>query len=268
MTSMKLIVIGGGKMGEALINGLIANRWCAAVDVLIIEPVATRREALTTLIPGANIQAALAGGQHGEVAIIAVKPNDVPAACAALATTQIGLVISIAAGVRIATIQKHLPEGMPVIRSMPNTPALVGQGASALAPSADATAEHVAIATEILAAVGTVVTVKESQLDAVTGLSGSGPAYIFLVAEALIDAGVAVGLTRDVATTLAHQTIAGAGAMLASSGKTAPELRAEVTSPGGTTAAGLRALEDAATRAAFMSAVSSATARSIELGNA
>ena len=265
---MKLIVIGGGKMGEALVNGLITNGWCAGPDVLIIEPVATRREGLKTLIPGAHIEAAITPGESGAVAIIAVKPNDVPAACAALVTTQIGLVISIAAGVKIATIQKHLPAGTPVIRSMPNTPALVGQGVSALAPSADSTPEHVAIATEILAAVGTVVIVKEAQLDAVTGLSGSGPAYIFLVAEALIDAGVAVGLTRDVATTLAHHTIAGAGAMLVSSGKTAPELRAEVTSPGGTTAAGLRALEVAATRAAFMSAVSSATERSIELGNA
>lgn len=265
---MKLVVIGGGNMGAALISGLISNAWCKAGDVLIVEALAARRLTLVRLFPGTHIADSIPHGEHTDVAVIAVKPQDVPGACAALAATGAGMALSIAAGVRIATLQKHLGAGIPVVRSMPNTPALVGHGASAMAGSSDCTTDHLDTAAEILGSVGTVVRVKESQLDAVTGLSGSGPAYIFLVAEALIEAGVAEGLTRDVATTLAHHTIAGAGAMLVSSQKTAPELRSEVTSPGGTTAAGLRALEDAATRAAFMNAVSAATARSVELGSA
>ena len=155
---------------------------------------------------------------------------------------------------------------MPVVRAMPNTPALVGAGVAAIAPGRASGPAELDWAESILGSVGRVVRVSEAQLDAVTGLSGSGPAYVFLVTEALVEAGVLVGLARPVAEVLATQTVAGAGRLLVESGRSAADLRADVTSPGGTTAAGLRALEDRAVRAAFLDAVAAATARSAELG--
>ena len=153
-----------------------------------------------------------------------------------------------------------------VVRAMPNTPALVGAGASAIAGGSRAVEADLDWAESILGSVGRVVRVTEAQLDAVTGLSGSGPAYVFLVAEALVEAGVLVGLARPVAEALVTQTLLGSARLLAESGRPAAELRADVTSPGGTTAAGLRALEDRAVRAALADAVVAATARSAELG--
>ncbi len=177
-----------------------------------------------------------------------------------------GRVLSIAAGVRLADLEAALPDGTPVVRAMPNTPALVGAGAAAIAGGTAAGDDDLAWAESILSAVGTVVRVAEPLLDAVTGLSGSGPAYVFLVAEALIEAGVLVGLPRPVAAELAVQTLLGSARLLAE-GDDGPEaLRAAVTSPGGTTAAGLRALEQAGVRAAFLDAVVAATERSRELG--
>jgi pyrroline-5-carboxylate reductase len=175
-------------------------------------------------------------------------------------------VLSIAAGVTAAALEAELAPGTAVVRAMPNTPALVGQGAAAVAPGHAATDHDLAWAESLLGAVGTVVRVKEALLDAVTGLSGSGPAYIFLVAEALIEAGVLAGLPRDVSSQLAIQTILGAATLLAEGGDSPEALRAAVTSPGGTTAAGLRTLEQHGVRAAFLEAVSGATERSRQLG--
>jgi pyrroline-5-carboxylate reductase len=188
-----------------------------------------------------------------------------PAAASALAAASVQRVVSIAAGVRLAALEAALGR-VPVVRAMPNTPALVGSGVTAIAPGSLAGEEDLAWAEEVLGAVGRVVRVGEPLLDAVTGLSGSGPAYVFLVAEALIDAGVLVGLPRDLSTTLAVQTLLGAARLLAETGDTPEALRAAVTSPGGTTAAGLRALEAAGVRAAFLDAVTAATERSKELG--
>jgi pyrroline-5-carboxylate reductase len=196
-------------------------------------------------------------------AVVAVKPADVAAACAAL---DVGRVLSIAAGVTIAAIEGAIA-GIPVVRAMPNTPALVGAGAAAIAGGTLARDDDLAWAEGILGAVGEVVRVPEKLLDAVTGLSGSGPAYVFLVAEALIDAGVHAGLPRDVSTTLAVQTLLGSARLLAESGDTAEALRAAVTSPGGTTAAGLRELERHGVRSAILEAVAAATNRSRELGS-
>lgn len=173
--------------------------------------------------------------------------------------------MSIAAGVRIAAMEAELPLEVAVVRAMPNTPALVGAGAAAIAGGTNAAETDLVWAEGILGAVGTVVRVTEEQLDAVTGLSGSGPAYVFLVAEALIDAGVRQGLARPVATELTVQTLRGAAELLAT-GQSAAELRAAVTSPGGTTAAGLHVLESAAVRAAFADAVAAAADRSRQLG--
>jgi pyrroline-5-carboxylate reductase len=177
-------------------------------------------------------------------------------------------VLSIAAGVTIARLEAALGPDVPVVRAMPNTPALVGAGAAAIAPGTTADDDDLAWAESILSAVGIVVRVPEKLLDAVTGLSGSGPAYVFLVAEALIDAGVLAGLPRDVSAALAGQTLLGAARLLTETDDGPEALRAAVTSPGGTTAAGIRALEGACVRAAFMDAVVAATERSRELGRA
>jgi pyrroline-5-carboxylate reductase len=257
---MELVIVGGGKMGEALLGGLLAARWAEPGELAVVEPVAARREELTARFPGVTVSS---DAMPAAGALVAVKPGDVPAACRGL---EVGRVLSIAAGVPIATIEGALADGIPVVRAMPNTPALVGAGAAAIAGGSSAQERDLAWAEGILGAVGEVVRVPEKLLDAVTGLSGSGPAYVFLVAEALIDAGVLVGLPRDVSTTLAVQTLLGSARLLAESGDTPEALRAAVTSPGGTTAAGLRVLESAGVRSAILEAVAAAAERSRQLG--
>jgi pyrroline-5-carboxylate reductase len=252
-------------MGEALVAGLLAAGWGEAADIAVVEKVDARRHELSSRFPGLVV---VGEPQDADGAVVAVKPDDVEAACRAIAATGTPVALSIAAGVPLASLQAWLGDGVRVVRAMPNTPALVGAGASALAGGSTATDEDLAWAEGLLSAVGTVVRVPERLLDAVTGLSGSGPAYVFLVAEALVDAGVLVGLPRDVATTLALQTLLGSARLL-TEGTDGPEaLRAAVTSPGGTTAAGLAALEDRAVRAAFLAAVRAATERSRALGQA
>jgi pyrroline-5-carboxylate reductase len=256
-----LQVIGGGRMGEALVGGLLKAGGMRLDGLRVVEPDAPRREALRAAFPGVDVVEEPGAAEDN---LIAVKPADVPAACRALAPPI--RVLSIAAGVTIAALETDLPPGSRVIRAMPNTPALIGMGAAAIAAGTHATDEDLAWAEELLGAVGSVVRVKEPLLDAVTGLSGSGPAYVFLVAEALIDAGVLAGLPRDVSQTLSVQTLLGAATLLAE-GPDGPEaLRAAVTSPGGTTAAGLRVLEQRGLRAAFLDAVAAATERSRDLG--
>ena len=262
-----LAVLGGGRMGTALIAGLIAAGF-EPDRLAVAEADADRRRALEDELVGVRVgpSASWVVGD-ADVVVVAVKPADVASvlegAVSVLAPD--ALVVSIAAGVSIAELEAAVP-GRPVVRAMPNTPALVGQGAAALAAGSLTTDTHIETATRLLAAVGTVVVVPEKLLDAVTGLSGSGPAYVFLLAEAMIEAGVLNGLPRDIASTLVHATIRGAGVMLTDSGDTAEQLRAAVTSPGGTTAAGLRALESNSVRAAVLDAVSAATERSRELG--
>jgi pyrroline-5-carboxylate reductase len=260
---MKLELVGGGRMGEALLAGLLAAGWAEATDLAVVEKLGDRRAELEKLFPGVLVTDTPVAS---EGAIIAVKPADVVAAGHALAAVGVRRVLSIAAGVPIATLEAAVGEGVPVVRAMPNTPALVGAGAAAISPGTAATDDDLAWAGSILGAVGTVVRVPENLLDAVTGLSGSGPAYVFLVAEALIDAGVLVGLPRPTAVELATQTLLGAARLLVETGDSPEALRAAVTSPGGTTAAGLRALESAGVRAAFLDAVAAATERSRELG--
>lgn len=266
---VNLVVVGGGNMGEALVAGL--RRAGARDDIHVVEKLEARRSALVAAHAGLAVVDDLDGvpGPIDE-AIVAVKPGDVPAVCQALGGRGVGRVLSIAAGVTLATMEAELEAGgggqVAVVRAMPNTPALVGQGAAAIAAGRHAGDDDLAWAESVLGAVGRVVRVAEPALDAVTGLSGSGPAYVFMVAEALIDAGVLVGLPRDTAEALALQTLLGAAHMLVESGRTAPELRAMVTSPGGTTAAGLLELERHGLRAAMLAAVQAATDRSRALG--
>jgi pyrroline-5-carboxylate reductase len=250
-------------MGEALLTGLRASEWAEPENLAVVEKLSERRDVLESQFPGVVIGADFVAAAG---AVIAVKPNDVEAACSAVAEAGCERVLSIAAGVTLGRLQDALGGDIRVVRAMPNTPALVGAGAAAIAGGATATDDDLAWAESILAAVGTVVRLPEHLLDAVTGLSGSGPAYVFLVAEALIEAGVLVGLPRDVSAALATQTLLGASRLLTETGDTPEALRAMVTSPGGTTAAGLRVLESAGVRAAFLDAVSAATDRSKELG--
>jgi pyrroline-5-carboxylate reductase len=250
-------------MGEALLAGLLRAKWCTPSEVAVSEPVAERRAELEALYPGVHLAD---GPVAADGAIIAVKPAYVVDAAAALGEVGCGRVLSIAAGVPTATIEAALPADTPVVRAMPNTPALVGAGAAAIAAGTNAGDDDLAWAESILTAVGVVVRLPEEQLDAVTGLSGSGPAYVFLVAEAMIAAGDAVGLPHDAAVDLAIQTIMGAGRMLAESGQTPEELRAAVSSPNGTTVAGLGVLDELGVRDAFVKAIARATERSRELG--
>ena len=271
----ELMVVGGGKMGEALVGGLLARGWAPPEAVAVVEQAEGRRQDLTApggladryrglrVVPAVEDVAGPVAG-----AVLAVKPGDVETACRALADRRVPMVLSIAAGVGLAALEGWLPQGCAVVRAMPNTAALVGEGAAAVAGGTAAGAEAMAWAEGVLSSVGVVVTVAEPALDAVTGLSGSGPAYVFLMAEALIDAGVLAGLPRPVAHRLAVQTLLGAARLLSESGNEPVALRAAVTSPGGTTAAGLHVLEAAGVRAAVADAVLAAAERSRELGRA
>ena len=250
-------------MGEALLAGLLAAEWCGVADIAVVEPIAARRRQLTKAHSGVAISAAT---RAADGALIAVKPGDVEAACRAVGDAGVARVLSIAAGVPTTALERWLPSGTPVVRAMPNTPALIGAGAAAIAAGSAADDDDLVWAESVLSAVGVVERVPEALLDAVTGLSGSGPAYIFLVAEALIEAGVLTGLPRPTSVALVTQTLLGSARLLAETGDGPEALRAAVTSPGGTTAAGLRALEDRAVRAAFLAAVVAATERSRQLG--
>ena len=260
-------MLGGGRMGAALLGGLLDSGWDGD-DLCVAEADPDRRHVLEAELPKVRVVPSAAWAvADADVAVVAVKPGDIPAVLAS-ALTALGadtLVLSIAAGATIAMIEQQVP-GRPVVRAMPNTPALVRRGASAIAGGTTATEAHLEIAERLLGSVGIVVRVGEHLLDAVTGLSGSGPAYVFLVAEALMEAGVLAGLGRDVAEKLVVQTLVGSAALLAEGDETAERLRAAVTSPGGTTAAGLRELEARGVRAAFLDAVAAATRRSAELG--
>jgi pyrroline-5-carboxylate reductase len=256
-------------MGEALLAGLLDAGWePEGISVAEVDP--DRRRILEERFPQVRVvpSPAWAVADAGLV-VVAVKPTDVIAALEQCATTlpEHALVLSIAAGVTLDTLETAAPD-RPVVRAMPNTAALVRQGAAAIAPGKHATDADLDMAERVLGAVGVVVRVPESLLDAVTGLSGSGPAYVFLVAEALVEAGVLVGLPRDTAATLVHQTLVGAATLLADGTEGPEALRAAVTSPGGTTAAGLQRLESHSVRAAFLEAVAAATERSRELGRA
>jgi pyrroline-5-carboxylate reductase len=260
---IRLQVVGGGRMGEALLGGLIRASWAEPTDLCVVEPVEARRKELAAAFGDVAV---VGSPVASEGAIVAVKPADVDEACKELSLAGVERVLSIAAGVTTAALEAALGGGIPVVRAMPNTPAVVGAAASAIAAGTSASDDDLAWASSILEAVGVVVRVDEKQLDAVTGLSGSGPAYVFLVAETLIEAGVLLGLSREVAEVLAVQTILGSAQLMRDSDDHAAALRAAVTSPGGTTAAGLQQLEIGGVRAAFLTAVTAATERSRELG--
>ncbi len=260
--TFELAVVGGGNMGAALLGGLLASGWASPGQLCVVEVLPERRTQLQVEFPGVAVLDRIA---PAVAVVIAVKPPDAPAAVAAAVAAGAQRILSIAAGVSIGTLQEAAGNEAVVIRAMPNTPALVGAGAAAISGGPTATDVDLEWAEGVLGAVGTVVRVPEYQLDAVTGLAGSGPAYVFLVAEALIDAGVLAGLARPIAEALVIQLLVGSAKLLAGRGDPA-RLRANVTSPGGTTAAGLRVLEQLGVRSAFLEAVMAATERSRALG--
>lgn len=257
-----IAIIGGGNMGTALAQGLVAAGVVPSNDLVIVEVDADRRSKLASLLPGVVVVDTV---QTCGAAVIAVKPPDAPRAAAAAVAAGATRIVSIAAGVTVAALETACGPGVAVIRSMPNTPSLVGEGVTAISGGTSTAEADLVWAERVLGAVGLVVRVPESQLDAITGVTGSGPAYLFLVAEALIDAAASVGLDRAQADTLVRQLFVGSAALLAR-GDDPAQLRASVTSPGGTTAAGIAALESASVREAFRAAVEAAVARSRELG--
>ena len=263
LSVVRLQVIGGGKMGEALLVGLVANGWAEPDELHVVEPDPARQEAIAAAVSGVSVSSSPVFRTD---AVIAVKPDVVATVLPALAAVGTPRVLSIAAGVRADAIEARLRAGTPVVRAMPNTPALIGRGAAAIAAGSVAATGDLEWARGILEAVGTVAVVSEEDLDAVTGLSGSGPAYLFQLAEAMRDAGTAQGLDRDTADALTRQTLLGAATLLSESGEDPGRLRENVTSPGGTTAAGLAVLDEADFMTLIDRVVDAATRRSRELG--
>ncbi|WP_400208682.1 pyrroline-5-carboxylate reductase [Candidatus Methanomassiliicoccus intestinalis] len=266
--SKKFGFIGAGNMAEALMKGLIEGQLTTKDELIASEVFAPRREYIKSKLAVDVTEDNKEVAKEAKVIILAVKPNVVATVLEELKPqlTAEHLIISIAAGVKIASIEAHLNEGVRVVRVMPNQPCLVSASASAFALGKYAKEEDKALVQKILEAVGIAYAMDEKQLDAVTGLSGSGPAYIYLVIEALSDGGVMAGLPRDVATALASQTVLGAAKTILETKMHPGQAKDMVTSPAGTTIEGMRILENSAVRGAFIDAVLAATERSKELG--
>ena len=269
---LKISIIGAGNMGKALIKGINQTLIEEGVISSPKDIIATRRseEELYKLEKEFSIETTTDNKKavtKGDVIILAVKPKVIFDVLDEIspAIDSSKLLISIAAGVTIQAIQSRLNEGAHIIRAMPNTPLQIREGAIAISGGENASEEDVSLAREIFTAMGKVVTVEEELMDAVTGLSGSGPAYIFLIIEALSDAGVKMGLPRETSLNLAVQTVLGAAKMVLETGKHPAELKDMVTSPGGTTIAGLHVLEECAVRSALIKAVEEAARRSSQL---
>lgn len=261
--------LGAGKMAAALAKGFIRAEIVLPKELMASDPLDATRKNFAAELGSKTTVSNVEVAEFANVLILATKPDQVSAALSEIrgAFTEKHLLISIAAGVTLGKLESVLPAGARIIRVMPNTPALVGAGASAFALGKSATTADGEIAKKLLSAVGVAFPVKESLLDAVTGLSGSGPAYVYQFIEALSDGGVAAGLPRDAATKLAAQTVLGAAKMVLETGQHPGALKDQVTSPGGTTIEGLHELEKGKLRATVMNAVRAATDKSKKLGN-
>lgn len=260
-----IAVIGAGVMGETIVAGMLRSGVRAA-DLMMSERRPERAEELRERY-GIDVVDNVEAAKRADTILLVVKPQDMPDVLDEIAphTSPGTLVISLAAGITTATMEQRLAEGVPVIRVMPNTPALVDEGMAAMSRGSHCSDEDLRHAESLLEATGKVMLVPEKQQDAVTAISGSGPAYIFFVVESMIEAGVHLGLPRSTATELVVQTLVGSARLLSESGEHPTKLRERVTSPGGTTAAALRELEDHKVRAAFLSALEAARNRSRDL---
>ena len=263
----KLAVLGCGKMGEALVAGLLASGWRQPEDIVVTARSSERLEELsqkhgvnTELDNGAAVKDA-------EVIVLAVKPQDIDPLLASVSAhiQPEQTVLSVVAAISTAAIESHLADSVPVVRAMPNTPSIVHEGMAGIAPGKHADDTHLKQANDVLSHVGRVVQVQESYLDAVTAISGSGPAYFALLAEAMIEAGILLGLSREISTDLVIQTMLGSAKLLRDEKMHPVELREMVTSPGGTTIRAIRVLEQSGVRAAFLNAIQAAMERSKEL---
>jgi pyrroline-5-carboxylate reductase len=263
----KVAIIGGGKMGSIIAQGLITRKIVPAKDIVVTDIDAARLKFLNSSLKLKVSRDNEKAVQCADVIILAVKPQNMAATLNEISSSvnKSKVVISIAAGITTNFIEKSLIKGVRVVRVMPNTPALVGEGAAAVAAGRWAKANDVNLARAIFNAVGISVEIKERLMDAVTGLSGSGPAYFFLIIEAMIEAGLKTGLSRDLAKQLATQTMLGAARLCLQSDKEPAQLREMVTSPNGTTFAGLKVMEEKNIRAIIIAAIQAATKRSKEL---
>ena len=263
----RVAFLGGGKMGEALVAGLIRSGGRNPDEIMVT---ARREERVRELAERNGVAATLSNPeavQWAETVVLTVKPQDIEALLGQVAehVTPEHLVVSFAAGVRTSFVEKHLDSSVPVVRVMSNVAVLVDEAMSVVSPGSQAEDKHLAVAEELLGYVGKVIRLREVHLDAITATSGSGAAYFFLLAEAMIEACILLGLSRDVATEVIIQTMLGSAKMLRDTGKHPVELREMVTSPGGTTIAAIRHLEEAGVRAAFLNAIDAACHRSAEL---
>jgi pyrroline-5-carboxylate reductase len=263
----RVAFLGGGRMGEALIAGLIRSNGRAAEEIMVT---CRREERARELTERHGVTATLANPdavRWARTVVLTVKPQDMEALLGQIGEpiTDSHLLISFAAGIRTSFIESQVPQGMPVVRVMSNVAVLVDEAMSAISPGSTAEDKHLAVAEELLSCVGRVIRLPEKHQDAVTATSGSGPAYFFLLAEAMIEACILLGLSRDVASELIIQTMLGSARMLRDTGRHPVELREMVTSPGGTTIMAIRHLEQAGVRAAFLNAIDAAWKRSSEL---
>ena len=263
-----LAILGAGVMGETVLSGLLRAGWNS--DRIIATDRRTERQVELEAKYGITMMTNAEAAAKADTVILVVKPQDMRDLLTEIApvVSSSTLIVSLAAGVDTASIEERLPTGTPVVRVMPNTPAQVDEGMAAISPGAHSDEEHLARVSELMSATGRVVTVPERYQDAVTAISGSGPAYLFFVVEAMIEAGVHLGLPRDTATELVVQTMLGSAKLLRETGEHPTVLRERVTSPGGTTAAAIRQLEDHKVRAAFITAMESARDRSRDLAKA
>ena len=265
----RIAILGCGKIGEALVAGLLSSKWRKPAEV---AATARRKERVAELHDRYKIDATLANAdavKGAGLVVLAVKPQDIEGLLAEIgpALTDKQTVLSVAAAIPTATIEAQLADGVPVVRAMPNTPATVHEGIAGICAGAHATDEHLALAEECLSHLGAVVRLPERYMDAVTAVSGSGPAYFALLAEAMIEAGILLGLSREVSTQLVVQTMLGTGILLRDEKMHPVELREAVTSPGGTTIRAIHELEQAGVRAAFLNAIQAAMVRSQELAS-
>ena len=263
----RIAILGGGKIGESLLSGLLSAGWRKPEEIVVTG---RRQERIDELAERYGVQTTLSNSEAVSGAafiVIAVKPQDFDVLLGEVGglVSSDQTVLSVAAAMPTAQIEKHLSDGVPVLRAMPNTPATVHEGMAGLCAGAHASEEHLAMAEEVLTHVGRVARVPEPYMDAVTAVSGSGPAYFALLAEAMIEAGILLGLSREISTQLVVQTMFGTAKLLRDENMHPVELREMVTSPGGTTIRAIRELERAGVRAAFLNAIQAAMERSQEL---
>src|SRR3954447_12271668 len=263
----RIAILGAGKIGESLLAGLLSSGWREPAEIVVTG---RRQERVDELRERYGVHATLSNTEAVEgagIVVLAVKPQDFNVLLGEIGEllTAEQTVLSVAAAIPTAAIESQIADGVPVVRAMPNAPATVHEGVAGVCPGAHAGAAHLALAEEVLTHVGSVVQVPERYMDAVTAVSGSGPAYFALLAEAMIEAGILLGLSREVSTQLVVQTMLGTAKLLRDEHMHPVELREMVTSPGGTTIRAIRELERAGVRAAFLNAIQAAMERSREL---